>query len=312
MQESRLFQIIYYLLDNGLTTAPELAQKLEVSVRTIYRDIDALSAAGIPVYTEPGRNGGIRLMNDFVLNKVILSDKEKQDILSSMQNLSIANSDYTRTLLDKLSALFNLPAENWYEVDFSRWNKTTQDNEKFETIKYAVIHHIVTKIFYVSSSGQRKERCIQPLKLFYKSKEWYVKAFCLENQDFRLFKMNRIIRYELLNETFTPMTFPDKTAPEESMPDKSAAVLSSDAPESLIRLRFSKEASYRVYDEFDESQIEVQSDGTLIACAVMPQDEWLTGYLLSFGTQVEIIEPLYLRNILAKRAHEIWKHYQNG
>ena len=303
MQESRLFQIIYYLLDNGYATASELAQKLEVSVRTIYRDIDSLSAAGIPIYTEPGRNGGIRLMSDFVLNKVVLSDKEKQDILGAIQNLSIANSDYAQDVLRKLSALFNLPTQDWYEIDFSRWGNHSQDNEKFELIKHAVIHHIVTKIFYADSSGNRKERCIQPLKLLYKSKEWYVKAFCLENQDFRIFKMNRIIRYELLSETFPPMTYPEESIPEHSAPELSFK------EETMIRLRFTKEAAYRVYDEFDDSRIELQDDGTLIAWADMPQDEWLIGYLLSFGTQVEIIEPLYLRNVLAKQAWKIWEQY---
>lgn len=306
MQESRLFQIIYYLLDNGCATASELAQELEVSVRTIYRDIDSLSAAGIPIYAEPGRNGGIRLMNDFVLEKAVLSDEEKQDILSAIQNLSIAQSDYAQNTLQKLSALFQISANNWYEIDFSRWGNHSHDNEKFELLKHAVIHHIVTKIFYADSSGNRKERCIQPLKLLYKSREWYVKAFCLEKQDFRIFKMSRIIRYELLNETFTPMTFPDK-----SVSDKSAPIPTPEESDTLIRLRFSKEAAYRAYDEFDESRIELQEDGTLIACADMPQDEWLINYLLSFGTQVEILEPLYLRDVLAKQARKIWKKYND-
>ena len=76
MQESRLFKILYYLLEKGRTTAPELAKRFEVSVRTIYRDMDALSEAGIPIYAEPGRNGGICLLDGFVLDKTVLSDKE--------------------------------------------------------------------------------------------------------------------------------------------------------------------------------------------------------------------------------------------
>ena len=80
MQESRLFRIVYYLLDKGRATAPELAEHFEVSVRTIYRDIDTLSGAGIPIYAETGRNGGIYLMKGFVLDKAVLSDEEKQEI----------------------------------------------------------------------------------------------------------------------------------------------------------------------------------------------------------------------------------------
>ena len=87
MQESRLFKILYHLLDKGQATAPELAERFEVSVRTIYRDIDALSGAGIPVYTEAGRNGGIHLLNDFVLDKAVLSEAEKQEILAALQSI---------------------------------------------------------------------------------------------------------------------------------------------------------------------------------------------------------------------------------
>lgn len=87
MQESRLFKIVYYLLEKGQATAPQLAERFEVSVRTIYRDIDVLSEAGIPVYTESGRNGGIYLMSQFVLDKAILSEEEKQEILSAMQSM---------------------------------------------------------------------------------------------------------------------------------------------------------------------------------------------------------------------------------
>ena len=88
MQESRLFRILYYLLDKGHATAPELAEKFEVSVRTIYRDVDAISSAGIPIYVTTGRNGGIQFLDDYVLNKSFFSDSEKLEILSSLQSLS--------------------------------------------------------------------------------------------------------------------------------------------------------------------------------------------------------------------------------
>ena len=106
MQESRLFQILYHLLQHSQATAPQLAEKLEVSVRTIYRDIDALSSAGIPVYTEAGRNGGIHLMEDFVLDRSLLSKQEKQEILSALQSLSAVGHDLA--ILEKLSGLFGI------------------------------------------------------------------------------------------------------------------------------------------------------------------------------------------------------------
>ena len=132
MKESRLFRIVYYLLDKGHATAPELAEKFEVSIRTIYRDIDVISSAGIPVYVTTGRNGGIEILDSYVLEKSIFSDKEKQDIMAALQSLAVIDNTYEKEILIKLSALFNIRSENWFEVDFSRWGGKTQDNDKFE------------------------------------------------------------------------------------------------------------------------------------------------------------------------------------
>lgn len=296
MQENRLFKIIYHLLIKGFATAPELAKELEVSTRTIYRDIDALSSAGIPVYVTTGRNGGIHLMEDFVLDKTVLSQKEKQDILTSLQNLFIANSEYAKDTLIKLSAIFNLTAEDWFEIDFSRWNEKTKDNRKFNLLKNAIINHLVVKITYANSYGESDERKIQPLKLLFKSKDWYLKAYCMKKQDFRIFKLNRIIKYELLTESFQPMSYPKENIEEHHY--------------NTIRLRFDKEITYRVYDEFDSSQIEQLDNGDYIVTAEMPEDPWLLGYLLSLGTQVTVLEPLSLRTSLAEHAKKIYETHK--
>ena len=208
MQESRLFKIVYHLLDKGQATAPELAQKFEVSVRTIYRDIDALSGAGIPIYTETGRNGGIRLMNDFVLDKAVLSEEEKQEILTALQSINFTQHNNSRQTLQKLSAIFNLSSEDWLEVDFSRWGNNGTDNEKFELLKSAVIHRKCVKITYANSYGTIAERIVQPLKLSYKSMSWYLKAYCTEKQNYRIFKLTRIIDLEVLADSFCKNSFP--------------------------------------------------------------------------------------------------------
>ena len=296
MSDSRLFKILYNLLEKGNATAPELAAKFEVSTRTIYRDIEALSSAGIPVYTEPGRNGGIYLLNDFVLDRALLSENERQEVLAAIQSISATGYASGKETLTKLSALFHVDMGNWLEVDFARWGKSTYDNEKFEKLKDAVIHHQEIKIVYENTNGERSERTIQPLKLSYKSKEWYLKAFCLKRQDFRLFKLNRILRLERLTQSFVPKPYPEST-PENGFHQ----------PYPRIALLFSKEMAYRVYDEFDETQIERQENGCLIASAHMPVDAWLTGYLLSFGAQVEIIEPEYLKGTLAAWAKAIYE-----
>ena len=292
MKESRLFKIVYYILEKGRVTAPELAEKFEVSVRTIYRDIDVISSAGIPIYASTGRNGGIQILDNYVLEKALFSDKEKQDMLSALQSLSVVDNTYERELLTKLSALFNTTSENWFEVDFGRWGNKTQDNAKFELLKKAAIMHKVVNIVYVSSYCKKTTRKIHPLKLFYKSKEWYVKAYCTDKNDFRLFKINRIVECELLDENFTPVDFPNLQDTEQNTYNK-------------IVLRFPKEMAYRIYDEFKEDELTEQENGNFIATAYMPEDAWLIGYLLSFGAYVEIIEPTYLRKILFDEAKKI-------
>lgn len=294
MRESRLFQIVYHLLDKGRATAPELAEKFEVSVRTIYRDIDALSEAGIPIYAETGRNGGIHLMPDFVLDKALLSAEEKQEILTALQSINTAQDLRGSQVLQKLSALFHLDSEDWLEVDFSRWGSGEFDNEKFNSLKSAIVRHKNVKIRYASSYEVISQRIVQPCKLSYKSKAWYLKAFCTEKQDWRIFKLNRILDLEILDETFQHRDFPKP-------------IDTFQGEYQQITLRFPKEMAYRVYDEFDQSQVQKQANGDLIASAEMPEDPWLIGYLLSFGTQVDILSPAHLKKVLAKQAKSIYE-----
>lgn len=293
MQESRLFKIIYYILDRGQATAPELAEKLEVSVRTIYRDIDALSSAGVPIYTEAGRNGGIRFMNGFVLNRAVLSEEEKQEILTALQSINTAQERPGSQTLQKLSAMFHLDSENWLEVDFSRWGGPGLDNETFALLKSAIVQCRAVRIRYAGCE-RISERTVQPCRLVYKARSWYLKAFCTEKRAVRIFKLSRIVDLKLLDKTFSRRELPE---PPEMPADTCRPVT----------LRFPKEMAYRVYDEFDRTQIRQQESGDLIVSAEMPEDMWLIGFLLSFGTQVEVLSPACLREELAQTAKLIYE-----
>jgi predicted DNA-binding transcriptional regulator YafY len=294
MQEGRLFQIVYYLLERGRATASELAEKLEVSVRTIYRDIDALSAAGIPVYAETGRNGGFCLMDHFVLDKALFSEKERKEILAALQSLKAAPNIRIEDTLGKLSAVFGVPSEDWLEVDFSGWGNPQDDRKKFETLKTAVIRRKAVQITYAGSCEKIRARKIYPLKLAYRSKAWYVKAYCARKNDYRTFKLNRILELEMLDESFSGFSFPEEKD------------LSQEEYEAVV-LRFSGEAAYRVYDEFDRTDIARQENGDLLVSARVPQDMWLIGFLLSFGSQVEIAEPAGVRKAVAEQAKQIYE-----
>ena len=293
MQESRLFKIIYYLMENGKSTAPELAEKLEVSIRTIYRDIDIISSVGVPIYVTTGRNGGIQIDDSFVLDRLILSDKEKEDIITALKSVSIVD-DRNSDTLSKLSAIFNTKNEDWLEVDFSRWGNKAQDNTMFQKLKEAIISRKMLCIVYANTRGEVIERVICPLKMVYKAKNWYIKSFCMNKSDFRIFKLTRIIQARDMEKNFSPMEFPQ---------EKKETKVNY---ENVI-LRFPQRMAYRIYDEFEVDEIHQDDNGDFIICAPMSIDEWLIGYLLSFGSKVCIIEPKYLKKIVYNEAKKICK-----
>ncbi|EHB66073.1 helix-turn-helix transcriptional regulator [Paenibacillus lactis] len=167
MQISRLFQLVYILLKKGTVTAPELAERFEVSVRTIYRDVEALSQAGVPIYTSQGKGGGISLSDRFVLNKSLLTDQEQDEILFALQSLSAAQFPDSDEVFSKLSSLFRKNSTNWIEVDFSPWGSGQKQKEPYTLLKQAIFEHKVISFTYLSSAGEQKSRRGAPVKLFF-------------------------------------------------------------------------------------------------------------------------------------------------
>ncbi|WP_312941843.1 YafY family protein [Oscillibacter sp.] len=291
MQIDRLFQIVYLLLDRKTMTAKELAARFEVSGRTILRDIDILSSAGIPVYTTQGKGGGISLLDGCVLNKAALSGEEQNQILIALQSLAAVGNTDAKETLSKLEKLFQRTETEWLQVDFSRWGQGAQDNRRFALLKAGILERRVINFDYVSTYGKESHRTVCPLKLVFKSKAWYLQSYCLERQDYRTFKINRILHASLADEHFPPGQY--------SPP----SIESTDTvPPSLIELEleFSARAAYRVYDEFDEDCIQRNDDGTCHVLVQLPEDDWLYGFLRSFGREVTVLCPEHITAMLEK------------
>ncbi|MDL2300424.1 YafY family transcriptional regulator [Clostridiaceae bacterium OttesenSCG-928-D20] len=284
MQISRLFEIVYLLLDRQKMTAAELALHFEVSKRTILRDIDTLTAAGIPLYTIQGKGGGIAIMDSFVLTKTFLTEDEQNQILFALQGLSATQNTEGEQVLSKLQSLFRRSDTAWIEVDFSRWGSGEQDKRKFEALKTAILSRTAICFDYVSSCGEKSRRTVYPLKLIFKSRAWYLQAFCTEKQDYRSFKINRILELSNTGSRFDGNYRPPRI--DDGPPPGDMA---------LIVLEFASRVAYRVYDEFDAGCIESCDNGDLLVSVRMPEDEWLYGYLRSFGKAVRIISPEHLR-----------------
>lgn len=246
MQISRLFEIVYLLLDKKKMTGNELASHFEVSKRTILRDIEALSMAGIPIYTTRGKGGGISILDSFVLNKATISEEEQNQILMSLQSLASTQQIDTNNILSKLGALFEKTDTAWIEVDFSRWGNKSRDKEKFEIVKNVILKKISISFNYSSTYGEITKRTVYPLKLVFKSKGWYVQAFCLLKDEYRTFKINRIFDIEVLAKSFSEL---DLLPPPIDVDNTSSYEL---VP---LKLSFSQDVAYRVYDEFDTKKV---------------------------------------------------------
>lgn len=297
MQINRLFEIVYILLDKKLITAKELAERFEVSVRTVYRDIDILSEAGIPVYMSKGKGGGISLLDNFVLNKSILSDNEQNEILAALHGLNSIHYPEVDDVLAKLGLLFNKEDCNWLDVDFSHWGETNKN--KFNIIKTAIINYQVISFDYSNSYGIHGSRKAEPLQLWFKDKTWYLKAFCLTKQDFRVFKLTRMKAVKA-----TEFSFQKRNIQESFFGNSDKSIKTV-----CFKLRIEQSVAYRVYDEFDENCIRQNDDGSFEVTASYPESDWVYGYILSFGSTAKVIEPEYIRDIVIKRLEEALNQY---
>ena len=301
MKTDRLFEMVYLLLHKGTMTAGEIAQHFEVSVRTVLRDVETLSMAGVPVYTSQGKGGGISLPENYVMDKAAISEEEQGQILFALQSLLATGYLDPRGVLAKLRAFFGKEDADWIEVDFSRWGGAAEDREKFELLKKAILQQRALSFTYVGTSGKKEERTVFPLCLLFKAKSWYLKGFCQARKDHRTFKLNRILCASLSEDFFTASEF---SPPPAESKDSSADALVS------LRMRFAPHAAYRAYDEFEPAHIVQNEDGSLYVSATFPEDEWLYGFLLSLGTAAEVLEPQHVRDALKRRAEAIINCYK--
>ncbi|MVX62930.1 WYL domain-containing protein [Clostridium chromiireducens] len=300
MQINRLFEIVYILLDKKIVTAKELSKHFEVSVRTIYRDIDILSGAGIPIYTNKGKGGGISLIEDFVLNKSVLSEKEQKEILMSLQSLSAMKYLEVEPILKKLSAVFNKESTNWIDVDFSQWGSNDTEKEKFKIIKAAILNSEVLSFDYFSSYGEKTSRIAEPLKLVFKGQGWYLYAYCRLKDEFRIFKLRRIHTLVLLNENFK------REVPANIW---EGAGKSYNTEMVTLVLRIDEKMAYRIFDEFEQENIIRNKDGSYTTTITFPSGEWIFGYIMSYGEYAEVIEPKNIRKEIKRKFEESVKKY---
>ncbi|MBP3568448.1 MAG: YafY family transcriptional regulator [Lachnospiraceae bacterium] len=302
----RLISIIYILMNKGTITAGELAERFEVSTRTIYRDIEALSIAGIPVYCKKGKNGGISLTEEFVLNKMLITKEEQQEILAALvglQETEAVEDNREQEILKKLGEFFQAEPIPWVNIDLSDWSGLRK--QMYEDIKRAILTHHVIEFDYYGQNRPMSHRVVEPMQLQFKEYTWYLRAYCRERQDFRTFKLFRMQRLSVQETIFAP-----KTEPVQQIVETESS--GQEFPVTPLTIWIDKKESYRIYDRFDESELEQLPDGNFLAHCAYPLDEWVYSLILWFGPSAKVLEPEFIRAEVQNRIKQMLENYEQG
>jgi len=303
MKINRLLEITILLLNKGTITARELAERFEVSTRTIYRDVDVLSSAGVPVFMNKGNGGGISLLENYSLNKALISEHESESLLFALKTLQATKYPEIDAVLDKISAVFkNVDSTDWVYIDFSPWSSNPNEYSKFADIKKAILERRVISFDYVNSDGGRSHRSMEPMKLIFKGQAWYLWGYCNLKQDFRVFRISRIKKVMVTSSSFVRRKLVEHEKQGCGGP-----------PVKLVnlKLKFYPEVLHRLYDDFDDEIIIRNTDGTCSVTVTYPEDEWVYGYLLSFGCYLEVLEPEHIRSIVTERMKKALEYYKS-
>ncbi len=300
MKIDRLIGILSVLLQEEKTTAPELAERFEVSRRTINRDIEDLCRAGIPIQTAQGTGGGISIMNGYRMDRTILTSKDMQMILAGLRSLdSVSGSRYYGQLMEKIQAGSSefISGRDSVLIDLSSWYKTTLP-PKISTIQDAIENRHIIEFFYYAPSGESK-RSIEPYYVIFKWTSWYVYGWCRKRKDYRLFKLNRMDKVKETGKEFSCRNAP--------VPDLSSELT---FPRNIIlKAIFEPEMKWRLVEEFGPDCYEVQEDGRLLLIRDYSDIENLTMWMLTFGDKVEVLEPSEVRSRLKTIAGSMIKIY---
>lgn len=300
MKIDRLIGILSILLQQEKVTAPYLAEKFEVSRRTINRDIEVLCKAGIPLVTTQGQGGGISIMNGFRIDRTVLSSAEMQSILTGLKSLdSVSGTHQYQQLMEKLSAgtSATLTAGSHIVIDLASWYKSSLA-PKIELIQNAIETSRYIHFHYCSPRGEN-EKTAEPYLLVFQWSSWYAWGYCTEQRDFRMFKLNRM--------TDLAVGSPHHAARE--IPDYHSTV--DQAFPILYRVTglCEPELRWKLTEEYGDHCYQVQDDGRLLFQLGFTDRNYLIGWVLGMGSQVEILEPDDLREELAIIAKQIYQKY---
>ena len=301
MKIDRLIGILSVLLQKEKMTAPELAERFEVSRRTINRDIEDLCKAGIPIQTSQGTGGGISIMEGYRLDRTILTSKDMQMILAGLRSLdSVSGSSYYCQLMEKIrtgSSEF-ISGRDSILIDLSSWYGDSL-TPKIETIQDAVENRHLVRFQYYAPSGE-SERTVEPYFLVFRWSSWYLWGWCKDRKDFRMFKLNRMDRIQKTDESFECRNI--------AMPDLSNEKI---FPGGIkVKVLFEPDQKWRLVEEFGPKCFTEYDDGRLLFTGDYTDLGNLITWLMTFGDKAEVFEPREAREAISQMVKRMMKIYK--
>lgn len=301
MKIDRMIGILSILLQQEKVTAPYLAEKFEVSRRTINRDIEALCMAGIPLVTEPGQNGGVSIMEGYKIDRALFTTQDMQAILAGLRSLdSVSGTNQYVQLMEKLSAGASnlLAGDTHILIDLSSWYKSAL-SPKIELLHGAILTANKVSFTYFSPK-EESQRTVEPYDLIFQWAGWYLWGWCERREEFRLFKLMRMTNLAL-GESF------EKRA--VSLPDLSAKQLFP--PQFQVTAKIEPVYKWRLIEEFGPESFHALPDGMLFFSGEFVDKQSVVGWIASFGGGAELLEPVALRQEVLRFAEGIAQKYKS-
>lgn len=309
MKVDRLVSIIMILLDKKRIGAQALADMFEVSPRTIYRDVDAINMAGIPVRSTSGVGGGFEIMPEYKVDKKVFSADDLSALLMGLSSLSgMVRGDELVHALAKVRSF--IPADrakdielkaNQINIDLSLWMGNGNIQSNLEIIKAAMQESRLLTFEYIAHHGNKTARTAEPYQLVLKSSHWYLQGYCHKREAYRLFRLSRMSNLQMQEETFTPRKY---QKPQMDFDN----ILTN--MQTKIKIRIHKSVMDRVLDFCAYEDFLPDGDAHYIVSFPFIENEYHYGILFSFGDKCECLEPPHVRAEMKRRIQEIAMIYE--
>lgn len=304
MKVDRLVSIIMILLDKKRIGAQALADMFEVSPRTIYRDVDAINMAGIPVRSTSGVGGGFEIMPEYKVDKKVFSADDLSALLMGLSSLSgMVRGDELVHALAKVRSF--IPADrakdielkaNQINIDLSLWMGNGNIQSNLEIIKAAMQESRLLTFEYIAHHGNKTARTAEPYQLVLKSSHWYLQGYCHKREAYRLFRLSRMSNLQMQEETFTPRKYQKPQLDFDN-------ILTN--MQTKIKIRIHKSVMDRVLDFCAYEDFLPDGDAHYIVSFPFIENEYHYGILFSFGDKCECLEPPHVRAEMKRRIQEI-------